>query len=309
MTNAISTRAAPRLKFDRSVTLLAWGFNEELLIEQFLNRAVALLDETVEEWEIVFVNDGSVDRTGAIADAYAAREPRLRVLHNERNSDVGYSARRAINSATKEYMLWQTVDWAYDITHLRIYLEMTRSFDVVVGVRPYPIRALSYIPVIRSIFRIRTRSDNLRRAFVSLGNYYILKILFGPSFQDFQNVQIYPLSSVQSFELSGNSSFLVPELLFRCFQAGMTFLEVPIPFKRRTAGEGKGIRLVSIRRSLVDILRNWFKWGYKLRIETLSSQFGDKKPARRIFRLIEPTHLDEEVIRWCAPLFRLFAQR
>src|SRR5262245_9711234 len=92
-------------KFHRSVSLLAWGYNEEALVERFLDRAIDLLDRTVEDWEVVFVDDGSTDRTSVIIDDYANREPRLRVVHNECNLNVGRSARRAIAHATKDYMI------------------------------------------------------------------------------------------------------------------------------------------------------------------------------------------------------------
>jgi glycosyltransferase involved in cell wall biosynthesis len=295
-------------KFDRSVSLLAWGYNEELLLESFLKRAVDLLGRTVEDWEIIFVNDGSTDRTGIIADDYARREPRLRILHNERNVDVGLSARRAMASSTKDYILWQTIDWSYDIGRLRVYLELTKYFDVVLGVRPYPIHLLSYIPLIRSLFRIRTRSDNFVRAIISLGNYYMLRILYGPGFHDFQNVQIYPRALIHGFALKGSSSFLAPEMLFRCYQAGATFMEVPIPFLRRTAGTAKGANPKAILNSLRDILRNWFEWGYAMRAQTLTESFA-RPSERRIFRLTEAHYLDEEVIRLTAPLFRFFLPR
>src|SRR5262249_24822948 len=45
-------------KFDRSVSLGAWAYNEELLVESFLTRAINLLDRAVHDWEIVFVDDG-----------------------------------------------------------------------------------------------------------------------------------------------------------------------------------------------------------------------------------------------------------
>jgi len=292
-------------KFDRSVSLLAWAYNEEPLVKSFLERAVELLQHTVEDWEIVFVNDGSTDRTGAIADEYAQRDSRVRVLHNEGNLNVGLSARRAIAGATKDYMLWQTIDWSYDIDALRIYLELTKHFDVVLGVRPYPIRMLSYIPVIRSIFRVRTRSDSILRAIISLGNYYMLRILYGPKFHDFQNVQIYPLRLVHAFALTGSSSFLAPELLFRCYQAGMTFMEVPIPFIPRKAGQAKGARPKAMIHSIVDILRNWFGWGYALRAEIIRDWFTGRH-RRRVYRLTEVQFLDEHVICLTAPLFRLF---
>ena len=138
-------------KFKESVSLLAWGYNEEILIEAFLNRAVALLESTVEEFEIVFVDDGSTDRTGTIVDAYAVREPRLKVIHHERNRDVGVAIRTAVRNASKTYLLWETVDWSYDIKSLRVFLELMAHFDVVQGVRPVPERLLSRIPLIRSV--------------------------------------------------------------------------------------------------------------------------------------------------------------
>jgi glycosyltransferase involved in cell wall biosynthesis len=193
-------------RFEHSVSLLAWGYNEEGLIEQFLDRATALLEKSVVDWEIVFINDGSTDRTDEIVDAYARREPRVRALHSDRNRNVGFSAKRAIGAAQKEYFFWQTVDWSYDVRNLRVFLELLKHYDVVQGIRPTPIRLLSYIPVIRSIYRVKARSDNFCKAVVSLSNYYLLRILFGAHFQDFQNVTFYPTRLLQSVELQGNSS-------------------------------------------------------------------------------------------------------
>jgi len=284
-------------KFDRSVSMVAWGLNEELIIERFFDRAFALLSETVTEFEVVFINDGSTDRTGAIAEAYAKREPRLRVFHNERNLNVGISAQRAVRAATKDIVLWQTVDWSYDLRHMRIFLELTRHFDVVQGVRPVPIRLLSYIPIIRSIYRVRTRSDTLRQAITSLGNYYLLRILFGVHFQDFQNVTFYPRQLIQSLDLSSTTSVINPECLVKAKATGARFLEVPIGFLRREAGVSKGARIDFIIRSVIDVFRHWFKWGRKLRLTKRAAL------KERIYRVSEPTFLDEEVIVLAAPLF------
>lgn len=286
-------------KFKKSVSLLTWGFNEELLVEDFLDRAVSLLDDTVEDWEIVFVNDGSTDKTGEILNEYAQKEPRVKVLHNERNLNVGKSCHRAIMSASKEFLFWQTVDWSYDISNLRIFLELLQYYTVVQGVRPTPIRLLSYIPLLRSAYRIKTRSDTFQKAIVSLSNYYILRILFGVHFQDFQNVTLYPSKLIQSASLKGESSFTNPECLLRTYQKGATFLEVPIKFIPRTLGVAKGTKISSITRSVCDIFKAWLLWGWKYRV-------GIVKNEKRIFRIAEPFDLDEQVIELAAPLFKDF---
>jgi glycosyltransferase involved in cell wall biosynthesis len=114
-------------KFNRSVSLVTWAYNEELLVEGFLKRAFKLLEEIVEDFEVVFVNDGSTDRTGDILDRFSQHEPRLKVIHNEKNLNVGLSSRTAFQLASKEYLFWQTVDWSYDIKNLILLKMMVKQ--------------------------------------------------------------------------------------------------------------------------------------------------------------------------------------
>lgn len=291
---------AKKEKFSHSLSLLSWGLNEEDLVESFLERAFELLGSVADDYEIVFVNDCSTDRTREILESYASKEPRLRVIHNERNLNVGLSCRRAVAAARKDYLFWQTVDWSYDLKNLPIFLKLLDKFDVVQGIRPTPIRMLSYIPVVKSIYRVQSRSDNLRKAVVSLGNYYLLRILFGIPLHDFQNVTIYPTQFAQSFEIRGRTSFVNPEFLIRASFAGARIIEVPIPFIPRSVGQAKGTQWRTIIRSVIDIFRNWILWGWKLR-------FGSSSTSRMaISRVADPFQLDEDVLRTVTPLFKEF---
>jgi len=287
-------------KFQGSLSMLAWGYNEEESVEAFLNQAVALLDEIVHDFEIVFINDGSSDRTGEIADAYAQLEPRLRVFHNKKNLNVGLSCRRAIKEARMDYLFWQTVDWSYDLCNIRVFLELLNHFDVVQGIRPTPIRLLSYIPLVRSIYRVKSRSDSVSKAIVSLGNYYLIRILFGVPFHDFQNVTFYPTRLIQSVDLRATSSFINPECLLKVHSRGASFIEVPIPFIPRNVGRAKGTRVLSILRSVKDIFISWFLWGRLLRTRRPSLT------EHRIFSVSNPFSLDEVVLRIVIPLLKVF---
>ena len=160
-------------------------------------------------------------------------------------------------------------------------------------------RLLAYIPVVRSIYRVRTRSDDFLRAMVSLANYYVLRILFGLNVHDFQNIQFHRTKTLQSFDLRGESSFLGIEMMIRARSMGLDMIEVPIGFLPRTKGVSKGIRLRAIWKSCRDITRNWFAWGWRFRLEGRGKQ-------GRIYRLLEPAFLDEKVIVLCAPLFKRF---
>ena len=51
-------------------------------VEQYLKRCVdSILNQTVTDLEIILVDDGSTDGSGAMCDAYAKKHTNIRVLH------------------------------------------------------------------------------------------------------------------------------------------------------------------------------------------------------------------------------------
>lgn len=231
-------------KFNKSVSLLCWAYNEEDSILEYLERATALLEETVSDYEIILIDDCSTDRTGEIAAAFSRRNPRLKIFKNEKNLNVGISCRRAIKRAAKEFLFWQTIDWSYDISDLGSFLEYLNAFDIVQGVRT----------------NLTRRSDTIRKGIVSIINYLLIRLLFGVKLSDFQNITFYPTKWIQSINFEAKSSFANPEGLIKSYWNGMSIKEVPINFSPRQKGEAKGTKLKAIMNSINDILRLWYKW-------------------------------------------------
>lgn len=69
----------------------------------------SLSEQTSDDWEAVIVDDGSVDGTGAVADALARGDERIRVLHQE-NAGVSAARNAAIAAARGEYLAFLDVD-------------------------------------------------------------------------------------------------------------------------------------------------------------------------------------------------------
>lgn len=254
-------------KFDRSVSLLCWAYNEEASISEYLEKASRLMDSAVEDYEIILIDDGSTDSTYKIAKAFQEKNPRLKIFRNERNLNVGISSQRAIQRATKEFCFWQTIDWSYDISNLRVFLEYLKTYDIVQGVRRKPveveIRLLKPFLALLRIFGIKhltRRSDTIPKAIVSVINYVLIRLLFRIPLSDFQNVTFYPTKWIQSIKFEATSSFANPEGLIKSYWNGMLIKEVPINFVPRSKGEAKGTKLSSIINSVKDILFLWFKW-------------------------------------------------
>ncbi|MBF0353643.1 MAG: glycosyltransferase family 2 protein [Alphaproteobacteria bacterium] len=301
--DALAFAARPDNKFAGSVSMLAWAYNEELLIAEFVERAFALLDSISPDVELIIVDDGSSDKTPEILAEIAKNEPRLRVIRHATNLNVGHAIRTAFSEVRKDFFFFQTVDWSYDLQNAALFLRLLQWYDIVKGVRPVPERLLSHIPVLRSIHRIKSRSDTIQKAFISLSNYYIQRLLFGVDFHDYQNIFFARSTVATQTELTGETGFVNPECLLRSYAKGLSILEVPIHFIPRVVGEAKGTKFHVVVKSFFDVLKNWLVWGLAARLQIRQG------PKRRIFRVNEPHYLPEEVIVLCAPLFKQFARR
>ena len=254
-------------KFDRSVSLLCWVYNEEDLIGDYLEKAARLMNDTVEDYEIILIDDGSTDRTYQIASSFQKTRLQLKIYRNKRNLNIGISFIRAIQRATKEYLFWQTIDWSYDISDLRTFLEYLKDYDIVQGVRRNPVSVkfglLKPVAAVLKLFGIKDlikRSDTVAKAVVSVINYALIRVLFRVPISDFQNVTLYPSKWTKSIKYEAKSSFVNPEGLIKSYWNGMTIKEVPISFIPRTKGKAKGVTPKTITNSVKDILLLWFKW-------------------------------------------------
>lgn len=258
--------APPSALFNGSVSVLCWAYNEELLVREFLLRVNALIRSCVVDYEIVVIDDCSTDRTGDIVRELQQEIPQIKLYRNTSNRNVGYSCQRAIREAQKEFLFWQTVDWSYDISKLPAFLELLHNYDVVAGVRRAPVSQRTGISKLFAAIwllfgrHMTKRSDTLGKAFVSICNYCIIRILFQFPLSDYQNVVFYRTSLIQSLNLEADSSFANPELLLKSWWQGARIKEVPISFIPRTAGEAKGTRFRSIVKSVRDVFGFWLKW-------------------------------------------------
>ena len=246
--------------------MLCWAYNEELLIEDFLRKIDALLKASIKDYEIVIIDDCSIDKTNEIIRKLQSELPNIRLFRNETNRNVGYSTKRAVREASKEYLFWQTIDWSYDISRLREFLELLKTYNVVAGVRraPVPQKTISG-KILAALFllfgkHLTKRSDTIGKAIVSVCNYLLIRILFQMPLSDYQNVVFYKTKFVQDINIEADSSFVNPELLLKSYWSGASIAEVPISFIPRKIGEAKGSRLPFLCKSVRNVLSYWIRW-------------------------------------------------
>ena len=103
--------------------------------EKYLNRCIdSILNQEYNNFELLLVNDGSSDSSGAICDAYAAADTRVRVIHKP-NTGVSDTRNTAIRQAKGTYLQFlDSDDWITpDATKLLVRAATEHNCDLVIS--------------------------------------------------------------------------------------------------------------------------------------------------------------------------------
>jgi glycosyltransferase involved in cell wall biosynthesis len=225
-----------------SLTMVAPAFNEEELVEEFVEKSARDLSAVSNDWEIILVNDGSTDRTSEIAHSLQARYPQLKVIDLKTNLGNGANVEVGFRHATKDIVFNNTVDAFFNTEDLVWILPYLKTYDSISGCRT------------------DLKANNVYQKLLTICNRTLIRTLFPLKLRAYQTVQFHPLSFFQQIRIEGRSSFVSPELLIKATALGYKIGEVEVKFHPRLKGTAKGGGLKHVRRSMKDIFKFWFKW-------------------------------------------------
>ena len=84
--------------------------------EAYLHKCLdSLINQTYKNLEFVIIDDGSPDKCPEICDAYAAKDPRITLIH-QKNAGVGYARNKGLSLATGDYVGFVDPDDWIDLT-------------------------------------------------------------------------------------------------------------------------------------------------------------------------------------------------
>jgi glycosyltransferase involved in cell wall biosynthesis len=122
------------------VSLVVPAYNEASILEANLQRLCDYMGSLEDQyrWEMVFINDGSSDDTGEIAEDFARTRPEIRVYHHVRNFGLGQAFKHAFTKCRGDYVVTIDVDLSYAPEHIGLLLDRIRKTKAkIVLASPY----------------------------------------------------------------------------------------------------------------------------------------------------------------------------
>ena len=101
------------------ISILVPVYNVEIYLSRCLD---SILAQTYTDYEILLVNDGSTDQSGAICEAYAAQHPCIRVIH-QKNAGLAQVRNVSVAAARGEHITFVDSDDAIEPGYLAVLMQ------------------------------------------------------------------------------------------------------------------------------------------------------------------------------------------
>jgi glycosyltransferase involved in cell wall biosynthesis len=216
------------------------AFNEEENIEIAARRmADALKSLSLEDWEVIIVNDGSADRTGEIADRLSSEDPdRIRVFHHSPNLGYAEALKTGFTSARHELIFYTDSDNQFDVREIKHLLPLIEDADIVCGFRIY-------------------RFDPLTRLVLSWGFNLLVRIMFRINVRDIDCAfKLFRREVFDRVKIESKKFFVDAEILAKARFFGFRLVEVGVRHYPRTAGRST-VRASHVLSTLNELARIW----------------------------------------------------
>jgi len=228
------------MKESFSLSVVLPAYNEEENIRKTVLQAVSYLEDRLDNYEIIAVNDGSLDKTAEIVTELAHDNPKLSLVNHTENQGYGAALRSGFEKASLDYIFLMDSDGQFDIGELDHFLPFLEDSIAVIGYREK--RADSFI-----------RTLNAR-----LYHVYIW-IIFGLKLKDIDCAfKIFPRAAYEKIRpIKSGGALFSAELLIKLIRNGIRIKEIPVSHYPRLFGKQTGANL--------GVILRMFKECWKLR--------------------------------------------
>jgi glycosyltransferase involved in cell wall biosynthesis len=221
--------AADAAALKPGISIVVPALNEADNLAGAVERCRAAALRHFPDHEIIVIDDGSTDATGRIAEALAAADRRVRVVHHERPRNLGFAYKEGVGLARFEYVLMFPGDNEGSDEQLDAVMSRAGTADIVVNYISNPARTR------------RWSRNQLARLFV-----WLMNTAFGLRLRYYNGTVLHRTRAVRAVAIRTDSFAYQAEALVKLLRAGHSYVEVATPITPRAGGVTKAFRLRNV---------------------------------------------------------------
>jgi glycosyltransferase involved in cell wall biosynthesis len=228
------------IKRKPSISAFFPAYNDAGTIASMVISAMLVLEQLTDDYEIIVVNDGSVDHTPEILDRLAADYPQVRIVHHAKNRGYGGALRSGFKHATKDLIFYTDGDAQYDVRDLlKLYEHLTDKVDVVQGYKV-------------------GRSDHWIRKIIGTVYCKTVKFLFNLKLQDIDcDFRLIRRRVFKKVELTHDSGIICLELVKKIQDHGFVVVQQGVGHYPRVYGRSQFFRPKHLLRTAKGLFDLW----------------------------------------------------
>ena len=219
-----------------SLSVFFPAYNEQDIIAKTVENATRAVSRFIDDYEIIVVDDGSSDKTAAVVEDLARRDPHVRLVKHGINRGYGAALRTGFANAQKEFVFFSDADGQFDLQELPGLFSMLKRAPVVLG------------------YRIR-RSDPMYRLFIAKVYNIVVRVVFGLRVRDIDCAfKLLRRDVLAGIELESDGAFISSELLIKLKRRDVPMVERGVHHYPRTTGTSKGATPKVILKTIRDVI-------------------------------------------------------
>ena len=227
------------------VTVVAPCYNEEAILELNINTIAAYMQQRQHkyDWEILIINDGSKDKTAAIANELSKNSNgKIRVVHHPANLNLGNAMKTGFSNAQGDIIVVMDIDLSYSTDNIETMVDrlVEKNADMVVASPYMKGGKVTAVPFKR---RIMSRWVNRFMQFAAQDKYHTFTGM----------VRAYRKSFIQTVNLKTKDYEICPEIMYKAMILRARVEEIPSHLDWTEQNKFKGQRTSSLK-----VLRSFF---------------------------------------------------